>query len=97
MNKEDKIILNEQNIRQAISDYRKHTRQYSVLDDVSDEFIERLAKDNYFAKMELRELFRKSPVWNEELDALIINGTRTHQPDYDRVESLANDILFPAC
>ena len=97
MNNEDKILLNEQNIRQAISDYRKHTRQYSVLDDVSDEFIERLAKDNYFAKMELRELFRKSPVWNEELDALIINGTRTHQPDYDRVEGLANDILFPAC
>lgn len=59
MNKEDKIILNEQNIRQAISDYRKHTRQYSVLDDVSDKFIERLAADNYFAKMKLHELFRK--------------------------------------
>ena len=53
----------------------------------------RLAKDNYYAKQELRELFRKSPVWDEKLDALVINGTRTHDPDYNCIESLARQIL----
>ncbi len=40
----------------------RHTSETKVLDDVSDTFIMRLAKDNYYAKQELRELFRKSPV-----------------------------------
>ena len=38
---------------------------------------------------------RTSPVCNEELDALVINGTRTHNLDYERIRSLANDILAP--
>ena len=38
-------------------------------------------------------MFSKSPVWNEELDALVINGTRTHDPDYDRIHRLAMQIL----
>ncbi len=89
----EKIGLAESNIRQALADYGKHTTQTEVLDDVSDVFIKRLAKDNYYAKQELRELFRKSPVWNEELDALVINGTRTHEPDYFRIKGLARQIL----
>ena len=89
----EKIKLAESNIWQALEDYSRHTTQTEVLDDVSDAFIMRLAKDNFHAKQELRELFRKSPAWNEELDALVINGTRTHDPDYDRIDYLAREIL----
>ena len=93
MKAKEKIELAEENIRQALRDYGRHTRRTEVLDDISDAFIMRLARDNYYAKQELRELFRKSPVWNEELDALIINGTRTHDPDYSRIKGLAWQIL----
>lgn len=88
----------ERNIRQALKDYGAHTDNTRVLDDISNDFIARLAKDSVEAKWELRQLFRKSPVWNEELDALVINGTRTHNPDYVRVCKLANEILLtPRC
>ena len=83
----------EANIRQALNDYGAHTRQTDVLDDVTDTFIERLAKDSSYAKQDLRELFSKSPVWDAKLDALVINGTRTHDPDYDRIHRLAMQIL----
>ena len=89
----DKIEMNERNIKQAIADYRRHTTSTEVLDDVSDAFIKRLAADNYAAKSELRDLFRKSPAWNEELDAIVINGSRTHNPDYARIKRFA-DIIF---
>ena len=84
------------NIYQALEDYRKHTSNTEVLDNVSDEFVSRLAKDNAYAKQELRALFRKSPVWNEELDALVINGTRTHNPNYARIDRLVRTMLTPA-
>lgn len=84
----------EENIRQAIRDYGKHTDQHDVLDDISDTFIERLARDSSRAKQGLRELFSQSPVWDSKLDALVINGTRTHDPDYERVNALARQILW---
>lgn len=90
-----KIERNRRNIWQAVDDYRAHTYQTYVLDSISEKFVNRLAEDNAHAKSELRNLFRKSPVWNEELDCLIINGTRTHNPDYRRVQSLAEEILEP--
>ncbi len=93
MEVKEKIALAEENIRQALADYGRYTTQTEVLDDVSECFITKLARDNYYAKQELRELFRKSPVWDEKLDALIINGTRTHEPDYDRIKNLAKQIL----
>ena len=89
MEAKEKIRLAEENIRQALIDYGRHTSRTEVLDDVPDAFIRRLEKDNYYAKQKLRELFKKSPVWNEELDALVINGTRTHDPDYSRIGDLA--------
>ena len=89
----DKIAMNERNIRQALVDYRRYTSWTEEIDNVSDAFIERLARDNFEAKSELRELFRKSPVWDEELDAIVINGTRTHEPDYERVRYFANCIF----
>lgn len=93
MTREEKIALNEQNIRTALEDYRRNTCDTDVLDDVSDRFIRRLAADNYDAKAELRELFRKSPVWNESLDAIVINGNRTHDTDYSLVYRLVWKML----
>lgn len=93
MTAEEKIALNERNIRQAITDYGRYTYDDDVLRDVSDTFIRTVAEDNYYAKSELRELFRKSPAWNEELDAIVINGTRTHDPDYERALDLAWEIV----
>ncbi len=84
----------EQNIRQALRDYGAHTSMTDVLDDVSNNFIHRLAVDSSYAKQGLRELFSKSPVWDGKLEALVINGTRTHDPDYNRICSLENDILY---
>lgn len=87
------IERTKQNIWQAISDYGKHTDQTSVMDDCTANFVNQLASDSCYAKQELRELFSKSPVWDAKLDALVINGTRTHNPDYDRVYQLAVQIL----
>lgn len=81
------------NIRQAVEDYRRHTDQTKVLDDVSEKFINRLAVDSSYAKQELREMFSRSPAWDSKLDALVINGTRTHNPDYSRIMSLSRAIF----
>lgn len=83
----------EENIRQALRDYAAHTSKTEVLEDVRDPFIRQLAHDSSYAKQGLRELFSKSPVWDAKLDALVINGTRTHNPDYDRIYQLAYKIL----
>lgn len=40
----------EENIRQAIEDYRRHTHQTEVLDNISNAFIKRLAEDSSRAK-----------------------------------------------
>ena len=87
------IDRSERNIRQALEDYRRHTSNTKVLDDVSYEFIHNLAHDSSYAKQGLRELFSKSPVWDESIDALVINGTRTHNPNYNRIQQLASEIL----
>ncbi len=96
MDQQKKIEMAKENIWKAIKDYKAHTYQTEALDAITDKFVNQLAEDNVQAKKELRNLFRKSPVWNEELDALVINGTRTHNPDYDRVYELAEAILAPA-
>lgn len=96
MDMEKVIERAERNIRQALKDYGAHTDETRVLEDVSSSFITRLARDSSYAKQELRELFSKSPVWCEDIDALVINGTRTHDPDYERIRDLAVQILEPA-
>ena len=93
----NKIIdLNRQNIQTAISDYRRHTRMTAVLDDVSDAFVDRLAEDSAYAKRDLRDIFSHSNAWNNDLQAIVINGTKTHNPNYALVRSLAETILNPA-
>lgn len=90
------IAQSEENIRQALQDYARHSTNTDVMDDASDAFIHRLAKDNAYAKRELRELFSKSPVYDSKLDALVINGTRTHDPDPERILTLGRNILCGA-
>ena len=92
----EKAELTRQNIWQAIDDYGRHSGKTDVLDDVSVAFVNRLAEDSVKAKQGLREMFRKSPAWDEKLDALVINGSRTHDPDYTVVQDLALQILRPA-
>lgn len=92
---EEKIKMEEQRIRDAIKSYGAHTNQHTVIEDVCEDFYVRLAKDSVSAKQSLRDLFRKSPVWNEELDALVINGNRTHTTNYERVRSLFWQIFDP--
>lgn len=93
MGSNELVAMTERNIRQALCDYGAHTPQRAVLDDVGDAFIARLARDSVDAKSELRALLSKSPAWNEELQALVINGTRTHDPDFQRVHNLMYRIL----
>ena len=97
MSSKEIVGLLRKNIWQAIKDYGIYTSQTEVLEDVSDDFVNRLAKDAVEAKQDLRTLFRKSPVWNEELQALVINGTRTHDPDYSRIKALAGEIFCEYC
>ena len=91
----DTTLLLERNISQAIVDYGAHTYDDSILRDVSGSFITALAKDAAYAKHDLRELFRQSSAWDESLQSLVINGTKTHNPDYGRIEVLARAIISP--
>lgn len=88
----EKAKLNMKNIRVALEDYGRYTDR-EVLEDVTEEFIQTLAIKNAQSKHELRELFRKSPAWDEELDAIVINGTRTHNPDMFRIRRLIKEII----
>lgn len=88
-----KAVLSKENIRRAFEDYNKHIYAKSRIINVSNMFIHNLAFDNAYNKNDLRQLFRKSSSWNEELDAIVINGTRTHAPDPDVIYRLGHDIL----
>ena len=83
------------NIRTALDDYGARTYKQTVLEDVSDKFIGRLARDAVSAKAELREMLGKSPAWDENLQAVVINGTRTHDPDDWKIFRLGRQILQP--
>lgn len=96
MNMDEIIELNKRNIRQALEDYARHTDETEILNDISEDFVAAIAEDSAHSKASLRELFRKSPVWDEQLQALVINGTRTHDPDIDLIYRLGCDILNPA-
>ena len=88
--------LTRKNIWTAIDDYFHHCYSTDGLDDISEIFVNRLADDSIKSKHDLRQLFRQSQGWNEQLQAIIVNGTKTHNPDYILVYNLANPILRPA-
>ncbi len=97
MNSVEKYEQSKLNIRQALEDYRRYDeRDESEVDNVTEDFIETVAHINMESKKELRELFRKSPCWNEKLDALIINGTHTHDPNPERLYNLTCRLLRDA-
>ena len=89
------ITIAKTNIWQAVRDYSAHTDVTDVLDNISEDFVRQLAIDSVNAKADLRALFAASPAWNEELQAIVINGSRTHNPDYNLIRSLAREILCP--
>ena len=84
------------NIWAAIEDYFRHVDSDDVYKNISDQFVERLAVDSINSKQALRELFCQSHGWNENLQAIVTNGTKTHNPDYSLVHDLAHSILYPA-
>lgn len=96
MNMNEIIALNRENIKKAIEDYSAHTYETAILDDISSEFIDNLAEKSAHSKSALRDLFSKSPAWREDLQALVINGNRTHDPDEDYINELVCKILMPA-
>ena len=85
--REQKIKMLKNNIITAFNDYKKvmpHCQgQLSDIDDIS-EFAHNLAVNSYEGKAALRDLLRHSSTWNEELDAVTINGNKTHEPNLDR-------------
>ena len=71
--------LTRNNIWAALDDYFRHVDSHDVYENISEEFVDRLADDAIKSKRSLRELFRKSQGWNENLQAIVINGTKTHK------------------
>ena len=87
----------EAQIVKGLEDYFAFVASSPVqLNDFSPAFIHRLAVDAYYSKYELREMMRKSPAWNEELQAWVINGNRTHEPDQKYIREMVAELLSPA-
>ena len=96
--KETKEQQLERQIREALDAYADHANggdDVEAIEDVSASFINRLAKDAARAKEPLRAMMRKSPAWDEALDALIINGNRTHEPDYEKISLWVSRLFCP--
>lgn len=88
-------LLLKANIQTALDDYWTHTNMGvdDIYNKISPKFINRLAEDAIHAKADLRDMLRKSSAWDEELQAVIINGTKTHDTNYDKVRDLACRIM----
>lgn len=65
-------------------------------DNFTDVFYRNFAQEAYFAKSALREMMRKSPAWNENLQVWVINGNRTHEPNKKFITEMAQKLLKPA-
>ena len=94
----DKVCENvtellEFNIDTALRDYNRHAPGV----EYGEDFVRRLARDAATAKAALREMFRKSPAWDERLQALVINGNRTHEPDSNVIKNIAYNIFQHSC
>lgn len=88
----------ERQIKEALSAYYRYAEggdRLNEIKNVSDEFVERLAKDAAENKESLRVMMRKSPAWDEGLDAWVINGNRTHEPDYEKIETWIRELFWP--
>ena len=94
----ESIIANraERDIKTAVKVYSERTTETAILDDISPDFIRRLAVDSTNAKKDLREFLSRSPRWIPELDALKIPGELPAEINSERVDLIAGEILFPA-
>ena len=94
----ESIIANraERDLQTAVRVYSDRTTETAILDDISATFIRRLAVDSTAAKKELREFLSRSPRWCAELDALKIPGEMPAEINAERVDVIADTILFPA-
>ena len=96
--KETKEQQLERQIREALSAYADHANggdDVEAIEDVSASFINKLAKDATENKSESRAMMRKSPAWDEGLDSWIINGNRTHNPDYEKISLWLSRLFCP--
>ncbi len=80
-------------IHDYYGDHVNSIESKTILQSVSKEFCDTLAKNSYKAKYALRELFRKSAGWDENLHAIVFNGTRTQDLDSDKIKRLVRNIL----
>lgn len=96
--KETKEQQLERQIREALSAYAEYADggdDINEIENASDKFIKRLTKDAAENKSELRAMMRKSPAWDEALDAWVINGNRTHEPDYEKIYFWLSRLFCP--
>ena len=94
MEKDERIKLFAEQISWALRTYFSNAPdKRGILSNNISGFCRRIAEDNYESKKELRELFSKSPAYNEEWDYILINGNRTHEPDWDMVVDDTIDLL----
>jgi len=84
--------------KKAVADYFRYVPAEinDVEFNITDAFYYRLAGDYVENKKSLREFMRRSPAWNEDLQAWVINGNRTHEPDKDLIHKLLIELLQPA-
>ena len=96
--KESKEEQLERQIKDALSAYARYAEDGDNLNEIenaSDNFVKRLARGAARAKEPLRVMMRKSPAWDEGLDAWVINGNRTHEPDVKKVARWLEELFFP--
>ena len=95
--REQKIKMLKDNIITAFNDYKEVmpccSGQLFDIDDIS-EFAYNLAVKSYEGKAALRDLLRHSSTWDEELDAVTINGNKTHEPSIDRALDYFSTIAY---
>ncbi len=96
--RETKVEQLQRQIKEALTAYASHAKDGSDLEAIttpSDYFLKRLAKDAAENKESLRVMMRKSPAWDEGLDAWVINGNRTHEPDVKKVARWLEELFYP--
>ena len=96
--RETKVEQLQRQIKEALTAYASHAKAGYDLEAIatpSDFFLKKLAKDATENKAPLREMMRKSPAWDEALDSWVINGNRTHEPDYEKIVGWLDELFSP--
>ena len=96
--RETKAEQLQRQIKEALTAYVSHAEDGSDLEAIatpSNYFLKKLAKDATENKSELRTMMRKSPAWDETLDSWVINGNRTHEPDFELIDNWLEKLFEP--